>query len=223
MTFPGRFITLEGLDGSGKSTQLTRIAEYLRQRGLNVVSTREPGGTELGQQIRDLLLHPSRQTVISPHTELALMFAARAQHVEQVIVPALRSGTIVVCDRFTDSSVAYQAYGRGMAIEEIRMMESLLCHGVRPDLTLLLDIDASAAVARTARRNDIASQPHTRFEREGVEFFERVRHGYLAIARDKPGRVKVIDGSLPVEAVWEAVQRALDAFLKVQADEQHGI
>jgi dTMP kinase len=214
----GQFITFEGLDGSGKSTQLTRATEYLRARGLAVLATREPGGTELGQQIRQVLLHPSRDTVIHPLTELALMFAARAQHIEQVILPALRRGDLILCDRFTDSSVAYQGYGRGISLEVIRSLEQLLCQDVQPALTLLLDTDPATGEARTSQRNHGVGQPNTRFELEGLEFFTRVREGYLAIAREQPQRVKVIAAGGPIDDVWAAVRRELEGFLNLTPD-----
>ena len=213
MHFPGRFITLEGLDGSGKSTQFARAAEYLRAQGCRTVATREPGGTELGQRVRDLLLDSSAQTRILPHTELALMFAARAQHVEQVILPALRDGCVVLCDRFTDSSFAYQGYGRGISADTIGTLETIFCSGLKPNLTLLLDLDARTGAARTGHRSHQTLQPHTRFEREDLDFFDRVRQGYLAIARQEPQRVKIIDASPSVEQVWLAIRRVLDEHL----------
>jgi len=210
---PGRFITFEGLDGCGKSTQLALLGEHLRGQGLPITETREPGGTPVGQLIREILLHDSQEK-ITPLTELTLMFAARAQHVEQVILPALQRGRVVLCDRFTDSSVAYQGYGRGVALETIAALEKLLCQGVRPDLTLLLDIDVQTALHRTGARNRQADQPDTRFEREGAEFFDRVRREYLEIARQEPQRVKVIESSGSIENVQQAVRGVVQEFLK---------
>jgi dTMP kinase len=214
VTLPGRFITFEGLDGSGKSTQLNRAAEYLRALGHKVIATREPGGTDLGQQLRDLLLHAPPQSAISPLAELLLMFGARVQHIEQVIGPALKAGALVLCDRFTDSSVAYQGYGRGVPLAAIHSLDHLLERSIRPGLTLLLDIAAAASAQRTGQRNRETLQPHTRFEKEGADFFERVRQGYLAIAREEPQRVKVVEAGQPVEEVWAAVKRELDSFLR---------
>ena len=204
---------MEGLDGCGKSTQLEMLAEHLRSQGHSVTSTREPGGTRVGQQIREVLLNAS-QEAITPLTELSLMFAARAQHIEQVIRPALDRGELVLCDRFTDSSVAYQGYGRGVSLDIIGALENLLCQGLRPDLTLILDIDAATSLRRTAARNRKAHQPNTRFEQEGLQFFERVREGYLAIARQEPHRVRNIDGSGTIEQLFAAVCLAVDEFLQ---------
>ena len=210
----GQFITLEGLDGCGKSTQLEMLGDYLRSQGRAVILTREPGGTKVGQKIREVLLNVS-QEAITPLTELSLMFAARSQHIEQVILPALQRGELVVCDRFTDSSVAYQGYGRGVPLDTIRTLERLLCPGVRPDLTLLLDIDAATSIERTGVRNRKAHQPDTRFEQEGQLFFERVREGYLAIARQEPQRIRIIDGGGSIEQLHVAVCAAVDEFLRI--------
>jgi len=218
---PGRFITLEGLDGCGKSTQLELLGNFLREHGQDVgravVMTREPGGTPVGQKIREVLLHASFDTAaepITPLTELSLMFAARAQHIEHIILPALRRGDIVLCDRFTDSSIAYQGYGRGVPLDAIRALEKILCQGLRPDLTLILDINVATSIERTAIRNRKAQQPDTRFEQEGVQFFERVREGYLAIAREEPQRIRILDGSLTIEQLHQAVRQAVEELLK---------
>lgn len=213
MEYPGKLITIEGLDGSGKSTQLTLQAEYLRKSGFRVVTTQEPGGTSLGQQVRRVVLHAARDGVV-PLAELALMFAARAQHIEQLILPTLQAGDLVLCDRFTDSSVAYQGYGRGVPLEVIQDLESWLCRGVRPDLTLILEIGAHTAARRADNRNRAASQPATRFEQEDVAFFERVWRGYEEIARQEPERVRVVDGMGNIATVHERVRKAVDEFLK---------
>ena len=155
MKYPGKLITLEGLDGSGKSTQLALESERLRGQGFQVTTTREPGGTAVGQEVRDIVLNMQVEAV-TPLAELALMFAARAQHIEQVILPALRAGQLVLCDRFTDSSVAYQGYGRGISLEVIQGLENLLCQGVRPDLTVILEIDPATGARRTSHRNRAA-------------------------------------------------------------------
>jgi dTMP kinase len=219
---PGRFITFEGLDGCGKSTQLALAAEHLRSLGYSVTATREPGGTPVGQQIRDVVVNASPGSV-SPLAELALMFAARAQHIEQVILPALQRGQ-VLCDRFVDSTVAYQGFGHGISLETIRALDGLLCQGMRPDLTLLLDVDAQTSLRRTAARNREARQQESRFEKEGMEFFERVRKGYLEIARQEPGRVKIIDGSGSIVEVQEAVRWIIEEFLgKEKRESAHGV
>ena len=213
MKHPGRLITLEGLDGSGKSTQLALEAERLRKNGFRVTTTREPGGTALGQRIREIVLHAARDGV-TPLAELALMFAARAQHMEQLILPALRGGDLVLCDRFTDSSVAYQGYGRGVPLELIQGLENWLCQEVRPDLTVILEIDTDTGARRTGDRNRAASESATRFEQEGTEFFERVRQGYRKIATQEPDRVRVVDGRGSIAEVHERVHQAVDEFLR---------
>jgi dTMP kinase len=209
---PGKLITFEGLDGSGKSTQLALEAERLRGKGFRVTATREPGGTAVGQQIREIVLHAPRGA-LTPFTELALMFAARAQHIEEVILPALRFGDVVLCDRFTDSSVAYQGYGRGIPLELIRSLESMLCQGVRPDLTLILEIDPETGARRSGQRNRAASDPDTRFEQEGIEFFERVRRGYREIAEQEPARIRLVDGQGSIAEVHARVRQVVDEFL----------
>ena len=213
MKYPGKFITFEGLDGCGKSTQVAREAERLRAKGLRVTTTREPGGTAVGQQVREIVLHMQREAV-TPLTELALMFAARGQHIEQVILPALCAGELVLCDRFTDSSVAYQGYGRGIPLNVIQGLENLLCQDVRPDLTVILEIDPETGARRTGHRNRATSELATRFEQEGIEFFERVRQGYREIARQEPGRVRLVDGRGTIAEVHERVRQAVDEFLR---------
>ena len=221
MKHSGKFITFEGLDGCGKSTQLDREASRLRQEGCPVVTTQEPGGTATGRKIREIVLHASAHP-LSASTELALMFAARSQHIEEVILPALHAGKIVLCDRFTDSSVAYQGYGRGIAPDAIRTLEDLFCRGLRPDLTIILDIDPATGMTRARARNRAAQEKETRFEEEGLEFFRRVRQGYAEIARREPGRVRLIDGKGSVDEVHlkvhqevhERVRKVADAFLK---------
>ena len=210
---PGKLITWEGLDGSGKSTQLALAAERLRGKGFRVTTTREPGGTAVGQQVREIVLHEPRGSV-APLTELALMFAARAQHIEQVILPALGAGDVILCDRFTDSSVAYQGYGRGIPLEVIRGLENFLCQGVRPDLTVILEVDPETGARRSGQRNRAAAEPDTRFEQEGTEFFERVRQGYREIARQEPARVRLVDGRGSIAEVHERVRQTVDEFLR---------
>jgi dTMP kinase len=199
----GKFITIEGLDGCGKSTQLGKLAAALRAQGIEVVLTREPGGTPAGESIRGVLLD-SRTTGLDPMAEMALMFAARAQHLHEVILPALAAGRWVLCDRFTDSTEAYQGGGRKVGVEIVHQLHKLLCDGVQPDLTLLMDSEVSASVARARRRNTAAaSGPHdeNRFEQESRAFFERVRNGYLALAKREPRRVILLDARQPIETV----------------------
>jgi dTMP kinase len=215
------FITIEGLDGCGKSTQLGKLATALRHQGHEVVVTREPGGTPLGEQIRALSLD-SRTSGLSPRAEMAMMFAARAQHVDQVILPALEAGAFVLCDRFTDSTEAYQGGGRQLGSAPVRALHKLLCHGLEPDLTILMDSDVEASVARARRRNrSRESKPRShahgrrdkaanesRFEHESREFFERVHAAYLAIARREPERVVVVNARRPISHVHREILTA---------------
>lgn len=201
----GRFITLEGGEGAGKSTSMTFICDYLKQSGREVLATREPGGTALGESIRELLLHGKQG--VSSDTELLLMFAARAEHLQQVIQPSLERGIDVVCDRFTDATYAYQGGGRGIALDRIRTLENWVQGTFRPDLTLLLDIPVAQGLARAGNR----SAPD-RFEREQHEFFERVRRCYLETAAREPRRVRVIDASLDLPAVQAQLRAALDSI-----------
>jgi dTMP kinase len=192
----GKFITFEGLDGAGKSTQLERLAGKLREQGVNVVVTREPGGTPTGEKIRQLLLD-TRTSGLAPLAELALMFASRAQHIQEVIAPALAAGQIVLCDRFTDSSEAYQGGGRKLGSQPVLDLHRVLCGDLKPDLTILMDSDVAASVERARRRNQAKGKleipDENRFEQENRAFFGRVRDAYLAIAQREPNRVVVVD------------------------------
>lgn len=192
----GIFITFEGLDGCGKSTQLERLAEKLRHAELSVTATREPGGTATGEKIRQLLLD-TRTTGLDPAAELALMFASRAQHLSEIILPALTKGDVVLCDRFTDSSEAYQGGGRKLGSAVVLELHRVLCRDLKPDLTILMDSDVAASVERARRRNKAKisadEADENRFERENRAFFTRVRSTYLEIARREPGRVIVVD------------------------------
>jgi dTMP kinase len=194
----GRFITFEGLDGCGKSTQLEKLAGVLRKQGLSVTTTREPGGTATGEKIRSVLL--DTQTFgLSPYAELALMFASRAQHIKEVIQPAMAEGHIVLCDRFTDSSEAYQGGGRKLGSEPVLDLHRVLCGNLQPDLTILMDSEVAASVERARRRNKARASENggngdeNRFEQESRAFFGRVRHAYLAIAEREPQRVVVVN------------------------------
>jgi dTMP kinase len=199
----GRFITFEGLDGCGKSTQLEKLAGVLRAQGLSVVVTREPGGTATGEKIRRLLLDTATDG-LSPMAELALMFASRAQHIAEVIHPALADGKVVLCDRFTDSTEAYQGGGRKLGSEPVLALHRILCHGLQPDLTILMDSDAAASVERARRRNKAdsarnsrAKHDENRFEQESRGFFGRVHNAYLAIAARETQRVVLVDARGP--------------------------
>ena len=193
----GKFITFEGLDGSGKSTQIAKLARGLRARGLSVITTREPGGTTTGENIREVILH-SATSGLSPYAEMALMFASRAQHIHQVILPALAEGQVVLCDRFTDSTAAYQGGGRKLGSKPVLQLHELLCGGLQPDLTILLDNDVNLTVERARRRNrqhknKRPDKDENRFEQENRAFFSRVRNVYLAIAHREPQRVQIVD------------------------------
>jgi len=210
----GRFITFEGLDGCGKSTHLEKLATVLRARGLDVLTTREPGGTAIGEQVRTIILD-SRSRRIAPLTELALMFASRTQQISEVILPALNRGTWVLCDRFTDSSEAYQGGGRQLGADSVLTLHRVLCLGLQPDLTLLLDNDVAASLARARRRNQNATSEidENRFEQENRAFFERVHQQFLAIAHREVERVAVIDARRPVEAVHQDIVTAVQERL----------
>ena len=202
----GKFITIEGTEGVGKTTNIEFIQTWLNQQQVDFVTTREPGGTPLAEQIRELLLTPRDEKVCNS-AEFLLMFAGRAQHLDQVIVPAIQSGLCVVCDRFTDATYAYQGFGRGMDSTLIAHLERLVQAELRPDLTLILDIPVEIGLQRASQR----SAPD-RFEREQTEFFERVRQGYLSIAANEPERCVVIDASQPLEDVQRDITTALKSF-----------
>jgi dTMP kinase len=202
----GRFITVEGIEGVGKSTNMTFVQQTLVAAGHTVVVTREPGGTPLGEAIRGLLLDP-RYTGMDPNCELQLMFAARAEHLARVIRPALAQGQWVLCDRFTDATYAYQGGGRQIDTGVIARLEQLVQGDFRPDLTLLLDVPVEVGLARASGRSD-----PDRFEQEHVEFFERVRQAYLDMAAVAPGRYRVIDAARPLEQVQQQLRAVLGAL-----------
>src|SRR5208337_90291 len=192
----GLFITFEGPDGSGKSTQARMLAERLRREGRDVLESVEPGGTPIGQQIRRILLDPANKE-LTPTAELLLMFAARAQNVEQWILPALAQGKIVISDRFTDSSVAYQGAGRGLGLDTVLQLDRIACHGLVPDLTICVDIDTETGLARALARGGA----ETRLEEQAVEFHRRAREAYQELARREPQRFRLIDGRGTPEAI----------------------
>lgn len=207
-----RFITFEGGDGTGKTTQLKALESHLRGKRRSCVSTREPGGTSLGKLIRQVLLEVGKQPIASP-TELFLYLADRAQHVQEVILPAIDGGKIVLCDRYTDSTLAYQGYGRGIDLDLLRQLNDFANRGVKPDLTLLLDCPVELGLSRTAQRQSNAGSARSRedrFEREKVEFHEKVRAGFLAMARAEPERFRIIDASRSVEQVSREIQNVID-------------
>ena len=213
----GKFITFEGLDGVGKSTQLKNLAAWLRQRGIDAVTTPEPGGTEIGKKLRNVLLN-SRTAGLSPLAEVALMFADRAQHIDELILPALERGQWVLCDRFTDSSEAYQGGGRELGSQPVLQLHRILCHDLRPDLTILMLSDPARSVARARRRNVKHSrarkqEDENRFEHESRAFYKRVLETYLAIAEREPRRVVKVDAAEPVAEVHKLIAGIVESRL----------
>ena len=212
MPVRGMFITLEGVEGAGKSTNIPFISGLLERAGHTVVLTREPGGTKLGERIRSLLLDPDPELTIDPESELLLMFAARAQHFHEVILPALKSGKTVLCDRFTDASFAYQGAGRGIPIEKIAQLQTWLQGDLRPDLTLIFDIDVEAGLKRANNRGN-----PDRFEQEKIDFFQRIRGYYLQRAPQRD-RYRVIDASGDIASVESQLEKVISTFLEQATD-----
>ena len=202
-----RFITVEGIEGAGKTSCLDLLEQRIRQRGHDVLVTREPGGTPLGEDLRQLLLG-HRHDGMADDTELLLMFAARAEHLHAKIEPALAAGSWVLCDRFTDATYAYQGYGRGIDLQRIAALETWVLGERRPDLTLLLDLPVEVGLERAGRR----STPD-RFERQALTFFDRVRQGYLSLAAAAPGRFRVVDAAQSLDQVSRQVTATIDEFL----------
>ena len=192
----GLFITFEGADGCGKTTQIRLLDEYLRAKGKTTILTREPGAKGLGVKLREILLNYEGE--VSPNCESFLFLADRAQHVDCIIKPALKEGKIVLCDRHTDSTAAYQGYGRGINLEEIKKLNEIAVSGLKPDLTIVFDIDIETSLSRVGNEKD-------RMESAGVEFFNRVRNGYLEIAKQEPDRVKIINASDTIDNIHKKV------------------
>lgn len=207
----GIFISLEGIEGTGKTTQTGFLAEYLERKGFRVTKTVEPGGTAIGLKIRELLLSPENREM-DPVTELLLYNASRVQHIREVIVPAVERGDVVITDRFSDSTMAYQGYGRGIDLKLIDALDLISTQRLRPDLTILFDIDVETGLRRNREINK-----DDRIEREDISFHERVRNGFIHIAGQSPGRIKMVDCSGPVETVRESVAAIVGKFL-----EKHG-
>jgi dTMP kinase len=215
----GLFITMEGGEGVGKSTNLSFLKDYLIDNGVDVVTTREPGGTQLGEQIRELLLQV-RQERVSTITELLLIFAARAQHILEFIEPTLASGKWVLCDRFTDATYAYQCGGRGIDRDEVRQLETLVQGELRPDYTILLDVSVEIGMARANGRGSL-----DRIETETLEFFERVRLSYLQQAKNSSGRYRLIDASVSLDEVQQELLKFGSELLTcwvVRRSDSHG-
>lgn len=197
----GLFITFEGPDGCGKTTQMKLLAEYLEKKGEKVVLTREPGGKGLGEKVREILLNYDGE--VSDRCESFLFLADRAQNIDIIVNPAVKAGKIVLCDRHIDSTVAYQGYGRGLDIERINMLNNLATNGKKPDLTFVFDVDVETSMKRVGKEKD-------RMESAGVEFHNRVRQGYLELAKQEPNRIKVIDATKSIEEIHDEVINILN-------------
>ncbi len=217
----GQFITFEGIDGSGKTTQLELLQQRFAGQGVAVTRAREPGGTAVGEAIRRILLD-SATVHLAPVAEVLLYFASRAQNVDEVIEPALAEGRVVLCDRFVDASAAYQGSGRELGLDVVYSLERIACRGLKPDLTFLIDIEPQTAVHRALARNRDAAAAgaldESRFEREGLEFFTRVRRAYLDIAHREPQRVIVINGERSIEAIAADIWQYAVKLLSVSGD-----
>jgi dTMP kinase len=205
----GILITFEGIDYSGKTTQVKKLVSYLRRKGYKVILLREPGGEKVSENIRQVLL-ASKNTGMNPVTELLLYIASRAQLVSKIILPALKNGKIVICDRFYDSTLAYQGYGRGLDKKMIEYLNKISTLGIKPDLTILIDIPIQVFVKRMRKNN----KKKDRIEKEKVDFYKKVRDGYLKIARREKKRFRVIDGSCEIDEIWSEVKKIADIFLK---------
>jgi dTMP kinase len=212
--FVGYFITFEGVEGCGKTTQIRLLGDHLVSQGYKVVLTREPGGCPIADKIRTILLDADNKAMV-PLAELLLYSAARAQHVSEVIAPAIQSGSIVLCDRFTDATIAYQSAGRGIDLSTISTLNQLACQSVKPDTTILIDCDAATGVKRARSRIEASSGPREeRFELESMEFHQRVREGYLTLARQEPARFLLVDGSGSIESISAVICNQVTNQLK---------
>ena len=208
------FITFEGVEGSGKTTQIRRLRRYFTRRGIPCKVTREPGGCPISEKIRKILLNPDHHEMV-PLAELLLYEAARAQHVKEVINPFLKKGGVVLCDRFSDATIAYQGYGRGIDVQWIQRLNRLSSQGIKPDITFLLDCPTDLGLERAIRRNrTLKQEKEERFEREEIQFHRRMRRGYLVIAKKEPRRVRVIDTQVGEERVFDKIRKIVDNLLK---------
>lgn len=208
------FITFEGVEGSGKTTQIRLLRKYLSRKGIPCKVTREPGGTRIGEKIRRILLNPEHREMV-PLTELLLYESSRAQHVQEVILPLLKKGVVVLSDRFADASVAYQGYGRKVDLKWVETLNRLASFGIKPDMTFLLDCPTDLGLKRALERNRRSkNEKEGRFEKEQMEFHQRVRKGYLALAKKEPNRVKVIDTRSGEEKVFEKIRTVVDQLIE---------
>ena len=207
------FITFEGVEGSGKTTQIQRLKKYFAQKGISFKITREPGGCSIGEKVRKILLDPDHREMV-PMSELLLYEAARAQHMKEVIKPFLKKGGVVLCDRFSDATLAYQGYGRRIDLKWIERLNQLSSQGIKPDVTFLLDCPSDVGLKRALHRNrTLKQEKEERFEKEKIQFHRRVRKGYLAIAKKEPRRVKVIDTRHGEAKVFEKIRKIVDNLL----------
>jgi len=219
----GLFITFEGVEGSGKTTQIRRLEKYLNRKGIPCVTTREPGGTPIGEKIRKILLNPDHHS-LTALSELLLYEAARSQHVKEVIRPGLKKRMVIFCDRFSDASVAYQGWGRRIDLKSVEELNRVASEGIKPDLTFLLDCPTDMGLKRALRRNKkLRQEKEGRFEREKIQFHNRVRKGYLAIAKKEPDRVKVIDTRQGEEKVFEKIRQIVDELIGFKGPRFRGV
>lgn len=211
---PGVFITFEGIEGSGKSTQISRLFDHLTAAGVSAVLTREPGGTPIGDQVRRILLDPANR-LLDPTAELLLYAASRAQHLREVILPALAAGRTVLCDRFSDATLAYQGHGRGLPVPTIRELDRIVTRGLNPRLTVLLDLPVETGLGRAQGRNQSEGlHAEARFENENIAFHNRVRDGYLLLAGEEPARIRIVNAARPPDEVQAEVRKIVDEILR---------
>jgi dTMP kinase len=207
------FITFEGVEGSGKTTQIQRLKKYLTQKGIPCKVTREPGGCPIGEKVRKILLNPDHREMV-PLSELLLYEAARAQHVKEVIGPFLKKGGVILCDRFSDATIAYQGYGRKIDLRWIERLNHFSSRGIKPDVTFLLDCPSDVGLKRALKRNrTLKQEKEERFEKEKIQFHQRVRKGYLALAKKEPHRVKVIDTRQGEDNVFNKIRKTVDKLI----------
>jgi dTMP kinase len=204
----GRFISFEGIEGCGKTTQIGLLSDYLKRKGISFTITREPGGTAVGEGIRKILLN-SETIHLTTASELLLFYASRSQNITEKIIPALQRGEMVVCDRFFDASMAYQGYGRGIPLDFIDKVTDLVCNGYRPELTILLDITPEIGLTRARARNHARGNDEGRFEMEDFTFYSRIRDGYLALAKREPQRIRVIEADRSIEEIHREILKVL--------------